>query len=94
MKLADHIAKAMKSVEEVIARCQKIQIARKADGRDISPDRYAELERMDIALSAVYNATTAMNDLLKRGPEQGEGSDEADLLLAEYTRVASKLGVS
>ncbi len=98
LKLADHIADAMKSVEEVVSRCQKIQIARKADGRDLSPDRYAELENMDTALEAVDTAAKALTDLLKRGPKQGDASDvsreEADLLLAEFSRVTSNLGVS
>ncbi len=90
LKLADHIIQAMKSVEEVAERCKKIQIVRKEDGRDLSPDRYAELEGMEKALEAVDTAAKALSELLKRGPEID--GREADLLLAEFTRVSMNAG--
>ena len=90
LKLADHIIHAMKSVEEVAERCKKIQIVRKEDGRDLSPDRYAELEGMEKALEAVDTAAKALAELLKRGPEID--GREADLLLAEFTRVSMNAG--
>ena len=93
LKLADHIAQAMQAIEAVAERCKKIQTVREADGHDLSPDRYAELEGMEKALAAVDVATKALNELLKRGPAASEdASAEADLLLAEFTRVSSNLG--
>ncbi len=95
MKLADHIAAAMKSVEEVVARCQKIQIVRKESGRDLAADRYAELKGMEKTLEAIDTAAKALAELLKQGEAEGEISgDEADQLLAEFSRVSSNLGAS
>ncbi|KKM56157.1 hypothetical protein LCGC14_1552050 [marine sediment metagenome] len=85
LKLADHIAQAMKAVEDVAERCKKIQKVREEDGRDLSPDRYAELEGMEKALEGIDTAAKALAELLKRGPEID--GHEADLLLAEFTHL-------
>ncbi len=90
LKLADHIIQAMKAVDEVVERCRKIQIVRKEDGRDLSPDRYAELEGMEKALATIDTAAKALAELLKCGPEID--GHEADLLRAEFTRVLMNAG--
>lgn len=92
LKLADHIAEASKAVDDVLERLRKAQAVRMADGRDLSPDRYAELGDMEKALQEVVATTKAITDLLKRGPEKEEISeDEAAFILAEYVRVSSNL---
>ena len=90
LRLADHIAQAMQTVEAVAERCKKIQIVRKESGQDLSQARYAELEGMEKALEAIDTAAKALAELLKRGPEID--GHEADLAFAEFTRVSMAAG--
>lgn len=46
MQLAEHIKAAIENVQSAIERCEDVKAVRELNGRDLSPDRYKELQQL------------------------------------------------
>jgi len=87
-RLVDQLAAALREAKAVIERCGEIRELRKGEGRDLSPERLADLESLQEAFKELAAAKEALDGVLTRGGE----AVQAEELLAEFSWVSHVVG--
>lgn len=90
--LAGELASTVEAVRSAIERCEEVKTLRVNDGRDLSPDRYIDLESLDSVMEELVALGSQLKTVLK-GEAAGESLDPSlpGQLLAEYTLITSRL---
>ena len=92
MKLADQIGAVLTELGAVIDRCGAIKQVRAEDGRDLSPDRYADLKAIAAMLEQLNAIQVKIFGLIKTGG--GINADDlaaANELVARHTATMMRL---
>ena len=88
-RLADQLGAALRDAKAVIERCGAIREVRKGDGRDLSPDRLADLKSLQEAFGELSAAKEALDGVLSHVGESVQAAAvQAEELLAEFSRVS------
>lgn len=82
VKLSDQLRLALWDVEAVIKRCKEVREIRERDGRDLSPERYAELGSLMLRFAVLEEIGKSMYELLQKG----EDPEVLELLSNEFAR--------
>lgn len=87
MKLSDQIRFACWDAEAALERAKTVKAARAEDGRDLSPDRYADVGDLRKALDSLHATAKALDEVLRKG----DGTAEAESLLTEFEHVQARI---
>jgi len=87
MKLVDHIAAAIETVQAVADRCKAIREARAADGRDLSPDRFAQLATLDERIEQLHLTVKALHMAVQDANAESADPHDADMLFANFIQL-------
>ena len=83
-RLVDQLGAAIQNAKAVIERCGEIRELRKGEGRDLSPERLADLESLLESFGELSAIKAILTEVLSLGGEDVQ----AEELLAEFSRVS------